>query len=189
MQKFNFDISLKNIPIPNQKVFMKQMISKTENFVSRIRWATDVFMYPEKYQRSKVTYGFKSTHTAPVSPLLKPFEEELYDLISKLEYNDYRSAFQNKMAAAVSHINKSNKVFIFGDKTTNIYEVRPDYYNKLLADNITKDYKLVDKNKPDPVSLVDEEARRIAERLDIADRVEIMSRSQAFITIKDHKEN
>ena len=191
MEKFDFDISLKNIPIPTKKVFMRQMINKTENFVSRIRWATDVFTFPDKYKHSKENYGFKSTHTAPVSPLLKPFEDDLYDLIANLEYNEYRSAFQNKMAAAVAHINKSNKVFLFGDKTTNIYEVSTESYDKLLNDNITKDYKLVEKRegKPDPVKAVDEEARHIAERLGIADRVEIMSRNQAFITIKDHKPN
>ena len=191
MEKFNFDISLKNIPIPSKKVFIKQMISQTENFVSRIRWSTDAFLYPEKYQQKKTNYGFKSTYTAPVSTLLKPFEEDLYDLIANIEYNEYRSAFQKKLDAAVSYINKSDKVFIFGDKTTNIYEVSTKMYNKLLVDNITKDYKLIEKTSenPDPIGVVDEEAKRITERLGIADRVEIMSRSQAFITIKDHKEN
>ena len=145
MEKFNFDISLKNIPIPTKKVFMRQMISKTENFVSRIRWATDVFLNQDKYKHSKDNYGYKSTHTAPTSLLLKPFEDELYDLIANLEFNEYRSAFQNKMAAAVSHINISEKVFLFGEKTTNIYEVSTESYEKLLTDNITKDYKLVEK--------------------------------------------
>ena len=36
------------------------------------------------------------------------------------------------------------------------------------------------------MSVVDEEARKIAERLGIADRVERMSRCHDFITIKDH---
>ena len=49
------------------------------------------------------------------------------------------------MAAAVSHINKSEKVFLFGDKTTNIYEVSTESYDKLLMDNITKDFKVVEK--------------------------------------------
>ena len=72
---------------------MRQM---TENFVSRIRWATD------KYKHSKENYGFKSTDNAPVSPLLKPFEDDLYDLIANLEYNEYRSAFQNKNGRSTS---------------------------------------------------------------------------------------
>ena len=150
-----------------------------------------MFLNPDKYKHSKDNYGFKSTHTAPTSPLLKPFEDDLYGLIANLEFNEYRSAFQNKMAAAVSHINKSEKIFLFGDKTTNIYEVSPESYEKLLTDNITKDYKLVEKTEGnlDPVNVVDGEARQIADRLGIADRVEIMSRSQAFVTIKDHNPN
>ena len=39
------------------------------------------------------------------------------------------------------------------------------------------------------MNVVDGETRQIADRLGIADRVEIMSRSQDFITIKDHKPN
>ena len=54
MEKFDFDISLKNIPIPTKKVFMRQMINKTENFVSRIRWATDVFTFPDKYKHNQI---------------------------------------------------------------------------------------------------------------------------------------
>ena len=41
----------------------------------------------------------------------------------------------------------------------------------------------------EPICVVDEEAKRITERLDIADRVEIMSKSQAFISIKNTKDN
>ena len=68
---------------------MRQLISKTENFVPRIRWATDVFLYPDKYKHNKANYGFNSTHTAPISPLLKPFEDDLYGLITNLKFNEY----------------------------------------------------------------------------------------------------
>ena len=185
MEKFDFDLSLKNIPIPPQKTFLKQMIDKTENFVSRVRRATDVYLFPEKYKNPKPSYGFKSSRTAPKSDYLKPFEDDLYNLIANLEFNEYRSGFQRKMAEAVDYINKSNKVFMFGDKTTNIYEVSPETHDKLLLDNITKDYVQVANSKVDEVN---DEAREIAIKLDLADRVERMSVSPAFITIKDHKD-
>ena len=36
---------------------------------------------------------------------------------------------------------------------------------------------------------VNREAKGLANKLDIADRVEVMSQTNAFITIKDHKPN
>ena len=147
MEKFDFDLSLKNITIPPERIYMKQLIDKTENFITRIRWATDVFLFPEKYENSKRQFGFKSPRTAPTSFYLKPFEDELYDTIANLKFNEYRSSFQSKMAEAVKKINKSPNVFLLGDKTTNIYEVRPELHDKLLIDNITKDYKIVESSR------------------------------------------
>ena len=186
MEKLAFNLSLKNIPIPPKKAYMKQLIDKTDNFISRIRWRTDRFLFPGKYENPKPSYGFKSTRTAPTSNLLKPFEDELFEKIANLEFNEHRSKFQNKMAETVMLIKKSKNVFVCADKTTNIYEVSPDQYNKLLIDNITKDYRQVNASE---VNAVNDEARVIADRLDIADRVEVMSQSLAFVTIKDHKEN
>ena len=186
MEKLAFNLSIKNIPIPPRKAYMKQLIDKTDNFVSRIRRKTDMYLYPYRYENCKPSYGFKSTRTAPQSPLLKPFEDELFEIIANVKFNEHRSAFQNKMAATVKQIKKSKNVFVCADKTTNIYEVSPEEYNKLLLDNITKDYEQVNVRE---VKSVNEEARFIANRLEIADKVEVMSQSLAFVTIKDHKDN
>ena len=186
MEKLAFNLSLKNIPIPPKKTYMKQLLDKTDNFVSRIRWRTDRFLFPSKYENNKQSYGFKSTRTAPTSSLLKPFEDELFEIIANLEFNEHRSQFQNKMAATVDYIKNSNNVFVCADKTTNVYEVSPDKYKKLLLDNVTKDYEQVNERE---VNEVNDEARTIADRLEIADRVEVMSQSLAFISIKDHKQN
>ena len=186
MEKLAFNISTKNIPIPPQKTYMKQLIDKTDNFVSRIRRKTDIFLFPWKYENPKPSYGFRSTRTAPQSNLLKPFEDELFETIANLEFHEHRSQFQNKMAETVKTIKESKNVFVCADKTTNIYEVSPEDYEKLLLDNISKDYQQVNKSE---VTKVNDEARAIASRLEIADRVEVMSQSLAFITIKDHKEN
>ena len=77
-------------------------------------------------------------------------------------------------------------MFNDSDKTTNVYEVSTDKYNKLLLDNITKDYEQVNERE---VTAVNDEARTIADRLEIADRVEVMRQNLAFISIKDHKQN
>ena len=60
------------------------------------------------------------------------------------------------------------------------------YYEKLLADTITKTYKQSNNNVYNSINL---EAKHIAKKLEIADRIECMTRKPAYITIKDHREN
>ena len=48
VKKFEFRHSLKNIPIPQKDVFMKKLISKTEDFIQRIRWKAFFFINPPK---------------------------------------------------------------------------------------------------------------------------------------------
>ena len=72
------------------------------------------------------------------------------------------------------------------DKTSNLYEVEPEKYETLLRNNITVNYRHAEKNMADDIN---REARKLAVSLDIADRVEIMSKNNAFILLKDHKSN
>ena len=43
----------------------------------------------------------------------------------------------------IKNVNSSKNVFVFADRTTNVYETDPESYKKLLTENITKTYKLV----------------------------------------------
>ena len=59
-------------------------------------------------------------------------------------------------------------------------------YEKLLRDNITSKYKLA---PVDSVNNINRELKLIASRLGIGNRLETMNKTNAFITLKDHKEN
>ena len=59
-------------------------------------------------------------------------------------------------------------------------------YKRLLEANITETYKKADKKQ---LSMIDEKARIITKKLNIDDRVETTAMKEAFITLKDHKEN
>ena len=78
------------------------------------------------------------------------------------------------------------KVFTFADKSRNIYQLEKQQYEKLLRENITSKYKLA---PVDSVSNINRELKLIASRLGIGDRLETMNKTNAFITLKDHKEN
>ena len=65
-------------------------------------------------------------------------------------------------------------------------ETSLDTYNKLLHDNITKTYK---PGSEDNISEKKGEINHIANKLSIGQRIECMKKREAFISLKDHKEN
>ena len=71
------------------------------------------------------------------------------------------------------------------DKSVNFYKLDAPEYNRLLNDNITKTSKKSEKK----LNVINDEARSVARALNIDDRVELIATNDAFITLKDHKEN
>ena len=59
-------------------------------------------------------------------------------------------------------------------------------YKNQLLNNITKDYKKVNKNEVNNTNL---EAKTLANKFDVAKKAEILSDTSSFITIKDQKED
>ena len=162
------------------------MIVKTDEFVQRLRWKAHFFLNPKENNNNIPTFGFKTQRSAPTIRELSPFEDDLYDAISNIKFTDYRSPFQHKLKSDVATINKSNNVFVIADKTSNVYEMSTDKYNKLLFDNVTRSYR---QTSFADIDTVNREARDICVKLNIDDRVDVMSENPAFITIKDHKRN
>ena len=64
--------------------------------------------------------------------------------------------------------------------------MQKSHYEKLWTDNITKTYKQSNNNVDNSINL---EAKHIAKKLEIADRVECLARKPAYITLKDNKEH
>ena len=65
----------------------------------------------------------------------------------------------------------STNVFVFTDKTTNIYEVTPLKYNKILKENITKTYKKSSAHLEKTIKAINLEEKQIAKNTDIDARV------------------
>ena len=188
MEKFMYFASLMNIPIPPRETYKKLLLAKTSEFIERLRWKVFFKLHPEA-KKSDVpdTFGFRTSKAAPQSKEIAEFEKGLINLVTNVKFkNSPKSSFQKELQNKVAEIKSSNKVFLLADKTTNIYKVDPEEYNKLLSENITKDYR---KSSDQDVKAVNKEAKEIAEKLKIADRVEMHGESSAYITIKDHKDN
>ena len=59
-------------------------------------------------------------------------------------------------------------------------------YNKILRENITKTYKKADEST---LWNINGDLKTITSKIGVSDRMETMPKKQAFITLKDHKNN
>ena len=79
-----------------------------------------------------------------------------------------------------------DRIYVPADKTRNFYRMTKEAHKNLLLKNITNEYK---KSSDDIVDKINKTDKELVENLDISDRVYSLSRRNAFITIKDHKDN
>ena len=185
MEQVNFGYSLKNIPIPEEKVYLQMLVNSTEKVMRSIRWKVLHFLNPQKPSK-KETFGFNSTKPAPSVPELKEFENALAEIIKEVKFTKETNDFQNKIKKDCKDIKSESKIFAAADKTSNYYKTDPEDYLKLLEKNITKDYK---KTEDKIVTNIEAGDIKLTKKLDIDDRVFETTKRQAFITIKDHKPN
>ena len=113
------------------------------------------------------------------------FEKELLDTIKSLKFRNVQDDFRTKMKHDILNIKSSPNVFLFADKTTNLYEIPPNDYKRLLLENITKTYKKSTKRLENAINM---EAKYITEKIKLDDRIESLAQTPAFVTLKDHKQ-
>ena len=131
-------------------------------------------------------FGFKSRKCPPQNSELDKFEVDLLDMVHNIKFRKVNNKFQNKLNEDISKIKKSTKAFIPADKTSNFYKLDKTQHDKLLRDSITTTYK---KASTDAANIIDSQAKSIAQELNIDNRTEQIAKQQAFITLKDHKDN
>ena len=78
-----------------------------------------------------------------------------------------------------------NELLIPTPKSRNIFIIQKDDYNKYVRDYVTQTYKCSTANR---VKNINYKAKLLAEKLAIDDRIEKMEETEAYITVKDHKD-
>ena len=134
---------------------------------------------------NKKTYGFKSKHHPGITKELETFEKELFDIASSLKFRNTTDDFQKQLKEDISSMSSSPDVLILAGKINNIYKTTPEQHKKHLKENVTKTSKSSDLLE----KLINMEAKHIAKKLELSDRIEHLARNPAFITVKNHKEN
>ena len=150
MEKLKFNYSLKNIPIPPNESYKLKLVEKMELVVKRMRWKAHFFLEEQKKknnntertneerQSEKEKYGFKSKSCPKPLKELEHFENDLFNMIKTLKFRRTKDRFQSQLKEDIRKISKSTNVLVFADKTSNIYELKPDEHRKLLSNNITR---------------------------------------------------
>ena len=185
MELVNLGHSIKDIPVPNKKVYLQILINSVEKFIQNLRWKTLFYLKPST-KEVKNTFGFKSTKTPPAVPELKPFEDDIIDMMKNIELNNKTNPFQQKLKTEQNNIKEEPKLIIAADKTSNFYKVEPKVYKELVSKNVQKDYK---KEKAQNVQKTNKAHKNIIKKLNIQDRVFKTCHRESFVTLKDHKDD
>ena len=187
MEQVIFTGSLKNIPQAGREEYTMKMTNSVRRLLTPMTWTAAFVLGILQPGRNKETYGFNSLAKPPHVPELEPLKNRLAEeLVGGLKYKKNTNNLQHQLRDDISMMDKSNELFIAGDKSNNYYKVSHKEYSKHLKRDITKVYEIDKRNDFDKVT---KEDKRIAEELEIADRVFKTSQRQAFLSYKDHKEN
>ena len=113
-------------------------------------------------------------------------EKDLFELAKTVKFGNRNDKFQNEIKDDINKIKSSLNVLIAADRTTNMYELTPKEYKKLLRNNVTKTYR---KAPPRLEKTINLEAKEIAQNINLDDRIECIAKNKVFVTLKDHKQN
>ena len=187
MEKLNYNYSFKNIPALTKMSYQLVLIEKIESVIKRMRWKAHFFLNADnKENNTKTSFGFKSRYHLPPCNKLEHFEKGLLNIISNVKFTNNKNSFQKKLRADKTEIKNSRNIYVFADKTNNVYKMPTSEHNKLLKENVTKTYKKAPEKLQKSINL---EAKSIATKLNLSGRIEKLAEAPAYITLKDHKEN
>ena len=187
-KRFELNYSLKNIPIPSRTDYLTRLIEKVESVIKRMRWRAFFFLKSDQSDTNSTEehFGFKSRKCPPRVEELQAFEEDLLEMVESVQFRPVSDDFQQQLRKDTARIKDSKDIIVPADKTRNLYTVSQNQYNKLMHNNITKNYKVAPAHTYDNINL---EAQRIASEMKIDDRMESMAKKEAYVTLKYHKEN
>ena len=137
------------------------------------------------------TYGLKSQKTpTPINELkeLAAFKNNLIELVKNIKFRTVHSQLQRTLKSDIKLTQQSSKTLTPTDKTSNMYRITKEEYNKMRRNAITSTYKKANENIK---KRINEKGKEIVKKSfdNIIDRMDINAESNCFITIKDHKEN
>ena len=108
MENFEIQHSLKDIPTPKNSEYLELLVDKVASFLRRFKWMAFFKLNPDVRGDPKEKYGFKSSYAPPQitqqnygehHSTLKAFENEVYCLVRRVEFNKYTNKYQEELKA------------------------------------------------------------------------------------------
>ena len=189
-------INLKVIPPPPKKEYDLKMIAQTEKFERNLIWyiihkpgaienPNDIEINEDIHPEEFRSFGFKSIYKPRSVPELNPFFVDLWKLVRSIEQRPVTNVFQKDLLQKIKEVKSSKKVIVSADKSRNLYAFSKEAYHKKLNENVTSDYKIA---APDETDIVNLKSAEIAKDLNLDKRMHVHTNHEAFITLKDHKD-
>ena len=142
MEKQQLRYSSKNIPIPSKRSYKLQLMEKIELVIKRTRWKA--FYYDQGNNKCiPENYGLKSLNCPPKIKEIANFGNDLTNLLKSIKFHATKSSFQRQLTEDIRTIKNTKTTLTFADKTSNVYKVTKEQYEKLLNNAITTSYKKV----------------------------------------------
>ena len=130
-------------------------------------------------------YGSKTRKCPPCVEELVDFEDDMMYLVKNIELRNANNSFQAKLSSDIKRMKTNDNLLIQADKSRIICLMSKDTYTKHLTETVTKTYKQCSRKK---VKYINYNSKLIAQELSIDNRVVKMLETEAYITVKDHKE-
>ena len=181
MEPVNFGYSDKNIPIAKPREYLKCLIEKTESFLRRGRWKAYHFLNPPDKPTSDI-FGFpnnchRQTKSLTNLKIICLHSCKISNLITKVVTSRNEDTTQ---------IRADTKLLVPADKTTNFCRLDSHSYNQLMHTAIAKSYKKASSNTANKII---SEEKKIAENLNLSNRIDALAAKNDFVTLKDRKPN
>ena len=187
METLNYNYSFKNILTPTNTSYQLAFIEKIESVIKRMRWKAHFFLNGDnKENNAKTSFGLKSRYHSPPCAELEHFGKDLINIINNVKFTNNKNSFQKMLCAEITEIKNYRNMYVFADKTKNVYRMPTSEHNKLLKENVTKAYK---KAPEKPQKSINLEVKSMATKLKLSDRIEKLAEAPAYMTLKDHQEN
>ena len=110
-------------------------MEKIELFIKRMRWKA--FFYEQGYNKYITkNYGLKSLNCPPKIKEMTNFENDLTNLLKSIKFRATKSSFQRELTEDIRTI-KNTKTNLLTFKTSNVYKVNKEQYEKLLNQKLS----------------------------------------------------
>ena len=133
-------------------------IERVEDLILRMRWrllfVKDRIKKQQKQNRDHnpdefsddgtedfENFGFRTCNTPARDRDLKPFEEDLFDMIYNIKERQFTNETQALIKEDINRVRNTDRVLLAGDKTGNWFSMECQHYKKELNDVVSKDYK------------------------------------------------